>query len=169
MSASAVRGAFKIPLTAWGFTEIEPASDGGRSAFKRILLAVTNSDPCRRAIALVATLARTNSSEVCVIHLYERLSLGKAGFWDLETQDEANWFLGRVRAELERTGVRVEVATAKTFRDEIALRIMSAASEYRADVVVIGTHRKSALQAVLRGSVSHEFIHRSKIPILVVP
>jgi nucleotide-binding universal stress UspA family protein len=169
MSAGTVDGAFKIPLTAWGFTEIEPARDGGRSAFKRILLAVTNSEPCRRAVALVATLARTNSSEVCVIHLYERLSLGKAGFWDLETQDEANWFLSLVRAELEHQGVKVDVATAKTFRDEIALRILSAAIEYRADVVVIGTHRKSALQAVLRGSVSHEFIHRSKIPILVVP
>jgi nucleotide-binding universal stress UspA family protein len=47
--------------------------------------------------------------------------------------------------------------------------ILLAASEHRADAIVVGTHGKSVLQALLRGSVSHEFIHRSKIPILVVP
>jgi hypothetical protein len=92
MSASTPYGAIKIPLTAWGFTGIETARGSGGSGFKRILLAVTNSEPCRRAIGLVATLARTNSSEVLVVHLYERLSIGRGGYWDLETQDEANCF-----------------------------------------------------------------------------
>jgi nucleotide-binding universal stress UspA family protein len=36
-------------------------------------------------------------------------------------------------------------------------------------VIVIGTRRKSALRAVLFGSVSHDIIHRSKIPVVVVP
>ena len=169
MSLGGVHGVLRVPLKAWGFSDVEPAADHGRSAFKRIVLAVTNSEQSKRAIALVATLARTNGSEVCVIHLWERVSLGKAGFWDLETEEEAERFVGLVRAELERRGIKAGVVTAKTFRAEIAERILFAASEYRADAIVVGTHGKSVLQALLRGSVSHEFIHRSKIPILVVP
>jgi nucleotide-binding universal stress UspA family protein len=159
----------KIPVTAWGFSQPAPEVAGDGPAFKRILLAATDSDSCKRAIAVVAGLARSGGSEVCVVHFIERLVLGRAGWCSIETADEAKQLLSRFRAELETLGVRVIVRTGRARRDERAVDILLAAARYRADVIVIGTRRKSALRAVLFGSVSHDLIHRSKLPVVVVP
>lgn len=168
MSGSRLRDAVRIPVSEWGFTDTEPGIVGRDASFKRILLAVTNSDPCRRAIAVVAILAHTNGSQVYVIHLYERVCHGRARL-DVESPEEANRFVSCVLADLGQLGVRAEAGTEKSLPDEIARRIVWTAAKCGADVIVIGTRSKSALQAVLRGSVSHEIIHRSNIPILVVP
>lgn len=159
----------QIPVAAWGFSE--PASKVGEDGptFKRMLLAATDSDSCKRAMAVVAGLARSGGSEVCVVHLIERVFLGRAGWCSVETADEATRLVSRFRTELETLGVRVTARTGKARREARAMDILIAAAEYRADVIVIGTRRKSALRAVLCGSVSHEIIHRSKIPVLVVP
>ena len=82
---------------------------------------------------------------------------------------KAKQLVSRFRTELETLGVRVTARTRKARRDERAADILLAAAEYRADVIVIGTRRKSALRAVLCGSVSHEIIHRSRIPVVAVP
>jgi nucleotide-binding universal stress UspA family protein len=157
-----------IQPTDWGFTETVPEAGDGDSNFKRVLLAVTDSEPCKRAMAVAAGLARSNGSQVYVVHLVERLFLGRAGWYSMETTDEARQLVGRFRAELEKLGVRAAAITGKSRSDEIARRIMFAAAAYEADVIVIGSRGKSALHAVFGGSVSHELIHKSEIPVLVV-
>ncbi|HXD81016.1 MAG TPA: universal stress protein [Candidatus Acidoferrum sp.] len=159
----------RIPVSAWGFSESAPdSSDDGRTS-KRILLAATDSKACTRAVAVVAGLARGSGSEVCVLHLIERRFLGRAGWYSIETTNEAKQLLERFRAELETLGVRVVARTGRARREERAIDILLAAAQFRADVIVIGTRRKSSLRAVLFGSVSHDIIHRSKIPVVVVP
>ena len=159
----------QIPVAAWGFSE--PAAKVGENGptFKRILLAATDSDSCTRAMEVVAGLARSGGSEVRVVHLIERVFLGRAGWCSMETADEATRLVSRFRTDLETLGVRVTATTGKARREARAMDILIAAAEYRADVIVIGTRRKSALRAVLFGSVSHEIIHRSRVPVLVVP
>jgi nucleotide-binding universal stress UspA family protein len=148
-----------IPVAAWGFSESAPEVDGDSPTFKRILLAATDSDACMRAVAVVARLARGSRTEVFVVHLIERVFLGRA----------AKQLVSRFRTELETLGVRVTARTGKARRDDRAADILLAAAEYRADLIVIGTRRKSALRAVLCGSVSQEIIHRSRIPVVAVP
>ena len=164
-----LRRAHKIRLTDWGFTETALDVGRGESSFKRILLAVTDSAPGLRATAVAASLARSGTSQVYVVHLVERLFLGRAGWCSMETASEATQLVTRFRAELESLGVRATAITGKSRTDQVARRIVWAATDYKADVIVIGTHGKSALHAVLTGSVSHEIIHTSKIPVVVVP
>ncbi len=104
-----------------------------------------------------------------MLHLIERRFLGRAGWYSIETTNEATKLLERFRAELETLGVRVVARTGRARREERAIDILLAAAQFRADVIVIGTRRKSSLRAVLFGSVSHDIIHRSKIPVVVVP
>jgi nucleotide-binding universal stress UspA family protein len=158
----------QIPRAAWGFSDPDSNADGDGSAFRRILLAATDSKPCSRAVAVAAGLARGSSSEVCVVHLIERIFLGRAGWCSFETADEARKLICMFQAELEALGVRVAARIGKARRDEIALNILLAAADYRADVIVIGTRGRSALRTILSGSVSREVIRRSNIPVLVV-
>jgi nucleotide-binding universal stress UspA family protein len=162
-------GAHKIRLTDWGFTETAPDVGAGNSRFGRILFAVTDSAQCTRAAAVAASLARANSSQLYVVHLIERLFLGRAGWCSMETVEEARRLVMRFRAELETLGVGATALTGQSRSDRIAHRIIGAAIDYDIDVLVIGTRGKSALTAVLTGSVSHEIVHRSKIPVVVVP
>lgn len=159
----------RIPIAAWGFSDPAPNVGGDGSTFKRILLAANDSKACMRAVAVAAGLARSSGSEVCVVHLVERVFLGRAGWCSTETPDEAKQLVNWFRAELEALGVRVAARTGKARREAIALDILLAAAEYHADVIVIGTRGRSAIRAVLCGSVSHEIVHRSKIPVVVVP
>lgn len=159
----------QFPVAAWGFSDPAPGTLGDGPTFKRILLAATDSDSCKRAVGVVALMARSGGSEVCVVHLIEQLFLGRAGWCSIETADQAKKLLTRFRGELETLGVRTIARTGRARRAERAIGILLAAAEFRADLIVIGTRRKSALRAVLFGSVSHDIIHRSKIPVVVVP
>lgn len=169
LALNGMRISQRVPIAAWGFSE--PAPEIGRDGptHKRILLAATDSDSCRRAVPIAASLASSNGGEVCVVHFIERLFLGRAGWCSIETAAQAKQLVSRFRAELETLGVRVIARTGRSRREERAIDILIAAAEYRADLIVIGTRRKSALRAVLTGSVSHDIIHRSKIPVVVVP
>jgi nucleotide-binding universal stress UspA family protein len=131
----------RIPVAAWGFSEPAPNVDGDGPTFKRILLAATDSDACARAVVVVAGLAPISGSEVCVVHLIERLFLGRAGWCSMETADEAKRLLGWFRAELEARGLRVVARTGRARREERAIDILLAAAQFRADVIVIGTRR----------------------------
>src|ERR1700682_2376276 len=120
----------QIPKAAWGFSDPDSNADGDGSAFRRILLAATDSKPCSRAVAVAAGLTRRSSSEVCVVHLIDRIFLGRAGWCSFETADEARKLICTFQAELEALGVRVAARIGKARRDEIALNILLAAADY---------------------------------------
>ena len=57
------------------------------------------------------------------------------------------------------------------FRNEVGypvLTIVQVAEEEQADLIVIGSHGRGAMDRVLLGSVSHGVLNRSKVPVLVV-
>lgn len=160
----------RLPVTAWGFSGYDPSPDGGGSGFKRILLAVTHSGSSRHAVAVVAALAHAHASEVFVIHLSERLFLGRGGYWDLESPDDARQLITEVRTDLERLGVQAETWTDKSVANVTPRRIVDAAVDVKADLIVIGRpNGKSSLWGALRGCVSHGLVHGSRVPVLVVP
>jgi nucleotide-binding universal stress UspA family protein len=165
---AAIRG-LKSPLAAWGLTGPDLFGEGG-SSFKRILLAVTGSKSSCRATELVAVLSRDQGSRVFVLHFYERVLLGRGGFIDIESAEEAERLVNQVCAGLERQGIQAEPCTERSYPRLTGRLIALAASACCADIIVIGGSRgKSPLWAVLRGGVSHEVLHRTTVPVLVVP
>ena len=159
----------RLPITAWGFTGHNANRDGGSSGFKRILLAVTHSGSSHNAVAVVAAMAHVRATEVFVIHLSERLFMGRC-YWDLEAPDEARQLIMDVHSDLERHGIQAETWTDKSLANVTPRRIVDAAADVNADLIVIGRPQgKSSMWAVLRGSVSHDLLHCSKVPVLVVP
>lgn len=169
MSAVTSRRA-TLPITAWGFSPSEPGPGSGGSGFKRILLAVTASESSMRAIAFVASLAHDHKSQVFVIHFYERICLGRGGYWDLESSEDAAQLISNVRTELERRGVAAETWSERSRAEFTGSAVALAASECAADLIVVGRPRgRSPLWATLGGSVAHALLHRARIPVVLVP
>jgi len=61
-------------------------------------------------------------------------------------------------------------ATADTvFSSRVAEAIVDAAESREASLIVVGTHGRSAIASALLGSVSTGVLHRSSVPVLVIP
>ncbi|WP_206831278.1 universal stress protein [Alicyclobacillus fructus] len=82
---------------------------------------------------------------------------------------EAQKLAGELRGEVERRfasfGPRVEF---RVEHGSPAERIVHAADEAGADLVVLGSHGKNAVDRLLLGSVSTAVLHRAKQAVLVV-
>lgn len=169
MSAVTSRQA-TLSITAWGFSPNERGAGSGGSSFNRILLAVTGSESSKRAVTFVAGLAHDHKSEVLVIHFYERVCLGRGGYWDLESSEEAAQLVSHVRTELDRRGVAAEIWSERSRVEFTASAVAFAASECAADLIVVGRPRgRSPLWATFGGSVAHALLHRTRIPVVLVP
>ncbi len=68
--------------------------------------------------------------------------------------------------QLRQEGVAAE---AHVLQGDPAKMIVDAASESRADLVVLATHGKTGMEAFWEGSVTHQVISRCRIPLLVIP
>ncbi len=47
--------------------------------------------------------------------------------------------------------------------------LLQAVETYSADMIVIGSHGEDALSGAILGSPAHRIVHRSPVPVLVVP
>ncbi|HJV64986.1 MAG TPA: universal stress protein [Geomonas sp.] len=84
---------------------------------------------------------------------------------ELSTQDAERYF-----AELEE-GLRSEgfQASAHVLRGDPASVIVEAAQLPEIDMVVLGTHGKTGMDAFWSGSVAHRICSQSRVPLLLVP
>jgi nucleotide-binding universal stress UspA family protein len=137
--------------------------------FKRILIAVDESDPAARAVDLGTGLAAALDAQVQLVHvstaLTESLESGVATADVLTTHREAG----------EQLLLRISSQVAATLRPEVRLRegkpadeLVAAAHEWHADLVVIGTHGRSGLDRLLLGSTAEAVVRNAPCPVLTV-
>ena len=69
-------------------------------------------------------------------------------------------------AELRAAGVEVETETSV---DSAVDALLDAAGRHGADMIAVGTHGEGAISGALLGSTSYRLVHRSRIPLLIVP
>lgn len=128
------------------------------------LVAIDGSDNALRAVACAATQVRQmKSSAVHLIHVQPWLSK------EASEQELGHRGLGataRARATLDAAGLpwRLHVALG-----DPAERIVGTAVQLRASAIVIGSRGLNALESLVFGSVAYKAIHRSPVPVLVVP
>ncbi len=95
-----------------------------------------------------------------------RLLPGAMAAWLEQSQADAVEYLGRWVARGQAAGLAV---TTEVRRGDPAKAIMRTARRVSADVVVLGTHGRSALDAFWSGSVAMDIARRSRVPLLLVP
>jgi len=81
-------------------------------------------------------------------------------------QEEATEYLGCQIVDLRETGLTV---AAEVVRGDEASAIVAAAKRQQADLIVMGTHGKSGMDAIWSGSLTPVISDRSPVPLLLVP
>ncbi len=140
-----------------------------RGTFKNILVAITKRN-AKSALGMAAQVATPGVSRVRLLHLQERLTYPvRAGHVVLETYDEAVDFASRLQGELLELGVNSEIEVGREVSGHEAEQILLAAYNFKADLIICGNHRKSGLEAMLRGSTTGDLVRKSALTLLLVP
>lgn len=151
-----------------------------------ILYTTDLSDNSRLAFDYAASLAERYDADLMVLHVVEPVhpnthvllssSMGESEWVHLQSDyeeglsDDLGAKMGRFAASL---GLTVESAH---IRDEglmirkgmPAEEIIAAAGEYKADIIVMGTHGYGMVKDALMGGTARRVVRRSGIPVLVV-
>jgi len=69
-------------------------------------------------------------------------------------------------SELRGTGFEVQTEVTA---EPAAEALLDAAGRHGADLIAVGTHGEGAISGALLGSTSYRLVHRSRLPLLIVP
>lgn len=136
--------------------------------YDRIVIAVDGSNEARRAARRGLQLARVFDSTVTVLSVVEQKELRLT-----ETSAEKTWLRERgedALTDIEKVASELghPVTTALT-EGEPAVQISEYAAEQDADLIVVGRQGLTGLGRRLLGGITEQVLHRSDVPVLVVP
>lgn len=141
--------------------------------FKRILVPTDGSELSTKAIAAAVELARTLKAALVGMTTLEPYSYSNLSEYRPETLDdyEARMDqagaerLGKIANAAAQAGVPVETLAVKSFSPYEA--IIDTAKAQNCDLIVMASHGRRGLNAVLLGSETQKVLTHTSIPVMV--
>lgn len=138
------------------------------SDLRRVLVAVGTEDDAGAAAAAVRLL-RSPSTEVLAVHVPRRVAVhageAVAGLF-VEIGETSTAVLAAALERFKRAGMRIATTTVDR-TGGVAAAICDTARDWDADLIVLGSRRPGAWEALAAGSTAHGVLHRSDRPVLI--
>jgi nucleotide-binding universal stress UspA family protein len=142
--------------------------------FTSILIPTDGSEKAVIAASKAVELAKEQGAKltaVVVIDPFPYIGLGEASAFGLqaylsEAQAMATQSLDGVRAMAEAAGIPFMAETIE--RSAVFEGILDAATEQGCDLIVMGSHGRSGVKALILGSETQKVLTHSRIPVLVI-
>jgi nucleotide-binding universal stress UspA family protein len=141
-----------------------------KMSFKRILIAVDDSEFSAHAADVGIELAKPLKAKIGFVHVFDP-SVGPGTTWSVP----ADKLMEMSEREAKRLLTRFrELATARSKVPEFleagvpAAKIVDAAKKWPADLIGMGSHGRGKIGGLLLGSVSQQVLHHAPCPVLVV-
>ncbi|MDJ0679311.1 MAG: universal stress protein [Xenococcaceae cyanobacterium MO_167.B52] len=139
-----------------------------------ILAAIDFSEISSTVIDQAAAIAKSFSSKLWLIHVAapepDFVGYGTGPQterdWRAQTLREEHRYLQDKALELEKAGIKV---TPLLVQGATVETILNEAAKLKAEMIVIGSHSRSALYKTLVGSVSEGIVRQASCPVLIVP
>jgi len=147
-------------------TDTRPVSDTGTStpsAYRRVLIPIQDAAQAEHAVELAR---RAGASEALVLHLNLRESYGGRRF-ALETDSAAAGVVESTVLELHMAGIKATGQVRPALIDRAAAEIIAEATDWGADLIVLGFPRRGGLTTRLFGSVTLSVLQHAPCPVLV--
>ena len=144
--------------------------------FKRIIVPTDGSDLSASAVNAAATLAKTLNANLVAVHvmpMYSAVVYPEAAIYGAisqeefiaETEEEATKALAAATKDAQAIGVACE--TVRNRVNQPYLGILDAAAQQNCDLIVMASHGRRGVKALVLGSETHKVLTHSKIPVLV--
>jgi nucleotide-binding universal stress UspA family protein len=142
----------------------------------RVLLAIDDSEFSEAAANALASKVHAKGTEVLVLRVLEpiphtvipRMEPAYTAEMAAQLEDDrkqANESVFRTADLLRRAGFQVDTRVAE---NEVRAAILEIASEWQADLIVVGSHGRKGLQKFLLGSVAESVMRHAKCSVWVV-
>ena len=150
---------------------------------KTILIALDYDPSAEKVAEAGAALAKALSAKIILLHVIAEPAyysstayapvMGFGGYVDMDfMQPDIIDNLKKASQEfLDRSKEHLGDAAIETLVKEgdIPDSIIDAAKEQLADVIVIGSHSRKWLEAIVMGSVTEKVLHHTPVPLYIVP
>lgn len=144
--------------------------------YKRILVPVDGSETSTRALVAALQMARESGGTVRAIHVIEELAQVIAydpyGAYPGDLlkimHDNGQKILADAMAVAQSSGVQADQQLVEASGQRLADVVIDQASNFNADLIVVGTHGRRGLGRVLLGSGAEQIIRLAPIPVLVI-
>jgi nucleotide-binding universal stress UspA family protein len=139
------------------------ADTSTRPTFRRVLVPVKDATQIEHAVELAR---RAGASEARVLHLNLRENIGGRRY-PLETESSAAAVVEAAVLELRVAGIAATGQVCHALVDRAAEAIAADATEWGADLIVLGVPRRGRLATRLFGSMTSRVVQLAPCPVLV--
>lgn len=140
--------------------------------FRRILVPVDGSATSNKALVTALDMARDSDSHVRLIHVVDELAymtgFEASGEVLAIVREGAQRVLAEAADIAKSAGVPMETHLLDEPGHRLGDMIANEAAEWKADLIVVGTHGRRGMSRMLLGSGAEQIIRLSAVPVLVV-
>jgi nucleotide-binding universal stress UspA family protein len=143
--------------------------------YRRILVPIDGSETSARALQEALKLADRETQLRLLYVLEETYLLDAEGYAYIDydalqkaLRDTGERALAAAAEKVRRSGAKAETALFEAKGERIAALIASDARDWKADLIVLGTHGRSGLNRLLLGSVAEGVARAASVPVLLV-
>ena len=144
--------------------------------FKRIIVPVDGSQTANKALTVALQMARDSGGCVRIIHVIEGTSYNSGA---VQTTSFPGDMMASIRGAAAKIledalvlaqpfGVTVDTKLLDTFDGRLADAVGDTATEWNADLIVVGTHGRRGIGRLLMGSGAEQIMRQSPLPVLVI-
>jgi nucleotide-binding universal stress UspA family protein len=142
--------------------------------YQRIMVAVDGSETAERGLQEAIRLAKDQQARLAIVHVIDIVIVNGAEEFS-ETyidsmREYARSVLEQAHKAAQAAGVETEVQSPEIFTSgfHVADKIAQLASDWKADLLVVGTHGRRGVQRLLLGSVAERVVRVAPCPLLLV-
>lgn len=140
--------------------------------FKRILVPVDGSETSGKALAAAIALAHEGGGQLHLVHCVDELTYAGAYEYagtlvDLVRQDGAR-ILEQGLDSCRAAGVEATSTFIDTPGQRLGESVAKQATDWKADLVVVGTHGRRGVARMALGSGAEQIIRTATAPVLVI-
>ena len=144
--------------------------------FYRIIVPVDGSETSHKALAMALQMAGESKGRVRIIHVIEGMAYSGGtvqtesfpGGLMASVREAGKKILEDAQALAAASGVEAETELFDTFDGRLADVVSDAATQWEADLIVVGTHGRRGIGRILMGSGAEQILRLASTPVLVI-
>ena len=146
--------------------------------YQRIMVAVDESFMTGKVLGTAIEMAKLHGAQLAICHAIDETifshrqvemmmpnSVGKAEY---RLRLGAEGLLGQAQTEAGAAGVEAEIRLIESETRHVSDMLADAASEWRADLLIVGTHGRRGVERFFVGSVAERLVRKSTTSLLLV-
>ena len=144
--------------------------------YANILVAVDGSEASKYAVNEAIQIARLSGGKLTAVYVLDQsAAFTYAGACDPHlltdtARQVGRGFLDKACAKMQKFAVTgdSEIIETQGIGEDVATCLARCAAQFRADLVVMGTHGRRGMRRMVIGSVAERFVRQSTCPVLLI-